>query len=407
MTRTRIVGGKIIETTGGDYTIYTKESIIYSAATTITETGVENGVSYGNPITYTFEQNPEVEVKILKNTFLPLGLSNFKGIVENKNINIEVKARNAKAENLTFYIKHNGTIVFSKIIAETINPGEIITIQWDGFSDSKIYDSSIFTEGELTAEITGANHNAKDTFKSKYKKVKWVDIKIDNNTKKIDVTLRINLEEASIEKILTKTYADLVNMTIEGMKQYWGRNKTRPFGNSVSINNVAYEVFVTSLDVEENSMPKLNVYGSAKNHGRSRNWWASRKLFYNDGEAYTIYQEVAAKYPGRIIPISKAQGVIMDDENFMHTAAHEIGHEILQAFGGKNDYSYVHKSTSTLLTQEVRQSSILPTSGEIDLMKYYSDDYYIDRANNNFYNRNVAAEIDVLGLLWCSKIEIR
>lgn len=49
MTRIRIVGGKIIETTGGDYNIYTKENIVYSAATTITETGVEKGVSYGNP----------------------------------------------------------------------------------------------------------------------------------------------------------------------------------------------------------------------------------------------------------------------------------------------------------------------------------------------------------------------
>lgn len=30
MTRRRIVGGKIIETTGGDYNIYTKENIIYN-----------------------------------------------------------------------------------------------------------------------------------------------------------------------------------------------------------------------------------------------------------------------------------------------------------------------------------------------------------------------------------------
>lgn len=50
MTRIRIVGGKITETTGGDFNIYTKESIIYNAANTITETGVENGVSYsGKP----------------------------------------------------------------------------------------------------------------------------------------------------------------------------------------------------------------------------------------------------------------------------------------------------------------------------------------------------------------------
>lgn len=58
MTKTRIVGGKLIETTGGDYNIYTKESIVYSAATTITETGVESGVSFGNP-----EKAPLIEIR--------------------------------------------------------------------------------------------------------------------------------------------------------------------------------------------------------------------------------------------------------------------------------------------------------------------------------------------------------
>lgn len=284
MTRTRIVGGRIIETTGGNYNIYTKESIIYSAATTITETGVENGVSYGIPEGYTFDPAPsEVSIKILNDDFLPLGIPNFRGEIENKTIKFELQCKKGTAKSLTFYIKHNGEIVFTKNIDKELIAGEKTNIEWDGFSDSKIYDSTLFTNGELTAEVTGATNQAKDTFESKYNEVKWVDIKIEDNAKKIDVTLRINLEEASIETTLTKTYADLVNMTIEGMKQYWGRNKTRQFGDSVSINNVAYEVFVTSLDVEENSMPKLNVYGSAKNHGRSRNWWASRKLFYNEG----------------------------------------------------------------------------------------------------------------------------
>jgi len=49
MSRTTIVGGRILETTGGDFNIYAKENIVYSSATTITETGVEKGVNYGNP----------------------------------------------------------------------------------------------------------------------------------------------------------------------------------------------------------------------------------------------------------------------------------------------------------------------------------------------------------------------
>lgn len=52
MSKTTIVGGRIIESTGGDFNIYAKENIVYRSATTITETGVERGVNYGNP------QNP-------------------------------------------------------------------------------------------------------------------------------------------------------------------------------------------------------------------------------------------------------------------------------------------------------------------------------------------------------------
>ncbi|MGO4709812.1 hypothetical protein AB4Y90_11990, partial [Chryseobacterium sp. 2TAF14] len=125
------------------------------------------------------------------------------------------------------------------------------------------------------------------------------------------------------------------------------------------------------------------------------------------GESYAIFKEVSTKYPTLCNPITVSEGTNKDVESFVHTAAHEIGHEILQAFGGQNDYSYIHKGTSTLLTQKVKKESVLPNiTDEIDLMKYYFDDYYVERKNNNFYDRNVASEKDVLGLLWCSKIVI-
>ncbi|GAA6765662.1 hypothetical protein AAFH68_15980 [Flavobacterium sp. CGRL1] len=49
MSRTRIVGGKIIKTSGGDYNMYAKDSIITTSAQSIREVGVENGVIYGEP----------------------------------------------------------------------------------------------------------------------------------------------------------------------------------------------------------------------------------------------------------------------------------------------------------------------------------------------------------------------
>jgi hypothetical protein len=50
MTYYSRVGGKIIETTVGDYNIYAKKDIVTTSATTVTETGVKKGVLYAkNP----------------------------------------------------------------------------------------------------------------------------------------------------------------------------------------------------------------------------------------------------------------------------------------------------------------------------------------------------------------------
>lgn len=50
MTRIRIVGGKIIETTGGKDISYAKEKIVFNSQKTISFIGVENGVTFGKPI---------------------------------------------------------------------------------------------------------------------------------------------------------------------------------------------------------------------------------------------------------------------------------------------------------------------------------------------------------------------
>lgn len=49
MSRTRIVKGRIRELVGGDYKLYSKSDIIYTASGQIIQTGIERGVSYGEP----------------------------------------------------------------------------------------------------------------------------------------------------------------------------------------------------------------------------------------------------------------------------------------------------------------------------------------------------------------------
>src|SRR5690606_23629238 len=128
-------------------------------------------------------------------------------------------------------------------IEQALTSGKKITVEWDGFSDAKIFDSTIFIDGELTAEVSGAANEAKDTFKSKYGRVKWVDLKIDDNAKRIDITLRVNLSNGKIDSNVTKSLADLIALGLEGLAKYWGRNKRRSFGSSLDINGSAYEVF--------------------------------------------------------------------------------------------------------------------------------------------------------------------
>ncbi|WP_028887738.1 hypothetical protein [Tenacibaculum ovolyticum] len=110
-----------------------------------------------------------------------------------------------------------------------------------------------------------------------------------------------------------------------------------------------------------------------------------------------------------------------EEKEFKYTAAHEIGHEILQSFGG-TVYSWQHKGSSYYLPQDTKPTSkesfkeeyinrdfMENTKGEnylysrnIDLMKYYNND-----PTRYDYKRIVAHEKDILGLLWLTKLKIK
>lgn len=61
-----------------------------------------------------------------------------------------------------------------------------------------------------------------------------------------------------------------------------------------------------------------------------------------------------------------------EDIEFKETAAHEIGHTILEAYRG-TIYSYGHKGSVNPYTQnENDKATPYPASGEIDIMPYYA-----------------------------------
>ncbi len=77
------------------------------------------------------------------------------------------------------------------------------------------------------------------------------------------------------------------------------------------------------------------------------------------------------------------------NEDFKMTSAHEIGYEILLAFGG-HKYSKSHKGSSTIITQKDKNTP-LPQKGEIDLMKYYKK-----TVGHNHKKNIIASDQDVL-----------
>jgi hypothetical protein len=77
MGRTRIIGGKLTEIIGGDYNIYSEGDIVYNSDKTITFTGEENGVTFGEPEQY--ESNETLKgVKVFASIF-------FDGTKNNRN----------------------------------------------------------------------------------------------------------------------------------------------------------------------------------------------------------------------------------------------------------------------------------------------------------------------------------
>ncbi len=369
------------------------------------------------------KKNKVIEIKVIKSELLPLGILDFAGKKENNNIRFRIIAREGSFSGLFLRIYHKGVELYSESIQKNLVEGEEHIVLWDGFSSKKIYDSRTFVDGDLIATITDGSISSKIEINSSYKRVDWVDVKIDNNIKEVYLTLRVKFREKKIQQGATLTFADLVSLALEGIKLYWGRNKSRTIGNSITIEGTEFQVFIKPINTQEKAMPQLDVSAYVfPEVGWSRNWgygpFEFRELFFNEGLSYRYYLAGGAQYPGKYWQISEEAGRTKDKQIYLHTSAHEVGHEILAVFGGDCDYSYTHKGTSgpSCIIQAPIEGSKLPKSlsDEIDLMKYYfvekekEIDNYIDGFEfNNFYGRSVAHAKDVLGLIWCSKLVVK
>lgn len=323
-------------------------------------------------------------------TVVPLGIPDVNDKTENALFTFNYFLSDATVDSLLFEIIDDlGKVIYHQFTNMVYSLPGAHQISWDGFDDDDIYDSSRFIDRMFQAKIrvmrAGVSETMTINFTAQYDVVQWIDIKIERKLKKITATLRTNFSDGG--------FPELLALAIEGLKYHWGRNERHVVGKHILMGkDEAYQFFLNVENTGINAVksPKI-VYQTNARSRRSRNWELSRILFYNTGHL---------KYRGKWYYKSPEKA----DADFKLIAAHEIGHEILLAYGG-HLYSKTHKGSSTLVTQQPLGNYNYPEYGEIDLMLYYAGNQLNPCPSDNI-SRSVASEKDSLGLIWLSKLRI-
>lgn len=263
--------------------------------------------------------------------------------------------------------------------------------QWDGFSNQGILDTSILKSQNLTLQLTAINNAEIKIFKLKLKNkaahVDWLDARFDRNKQEVKIEIRPQVSDGGVEGGVEGSnrfvpifgYDKLKEITQEAIGYFWSRDGSRGDINSPIVTPMgSYKVTVSAkLNKNPHMSADFDLIEKLDNDfGRSTSLWAFRSIYFNRG----IY--------------ANDRALLL----FRQTAAHEVGHIVLNEASKPliPEYSWRHKGSSTLITQEPLEGNPVPAHGEVDLMKYYT----IGTTHPKNLTRNVASERDVLGLIW-------
>lgn len=189
----------------------------------------------------------------------------------------------------------------------------------------------------------------------------------------IKLVVNLNLKPGDLG---STDYGRLSNLVLAGIRRYWSR--------TVNLAKVPFAVEVLAAqDLKNGISAKLQIE-KGRDYVRSNNLailWFDAKLVYNAGSFAT---QVEA------------------DQDFMEMCAHEFGHSVLTEFGGIGR-SWTHKGSTSLLQSTTRSTPGYPSTGEIDLMRYYDDSKGRASTERQIADTR-ASEFDVLCLLWMSRL---
>ncbi|MBB4866922.1 putative Zn-binding protein involved in type VI secretion [Pseudomonas nitritireducens] len=321
------------------------------------------------------------------------------GTRNQEGIDFVIINRAEAADTLTLEVLDGTSLLYSEQNTAAMLPQGEHPWQWDGYSSAGVLDTKILKSQSLVIRLTATKSGQQqiDELKlsNKAEQADWVDSRFDRNSSKAEVTVRPGFSDGGAKgshpKLSAKSFEELKAMAKLGIERYWSRNNQRGNGVDLPVTTACGSVEI-SVVAEVNAKPSAKDFPLIEllhaDFGRSTSFAMFKKIYHNVG--YWTALGWPATYA---------------DEDFIHTSAHEFGHLVLNEYGDGGlipNYSWSHKSSSTVLTQSPLKNHPLPPAGEIDLMHYHSNS-----PNNwtDFWARSIASEQDVKGLIWLSRVQ--
>jgi hypothetical protein len=327
-------------------------------------------------------------------------------------IDFVVTSEKEDADSLLIEVLDGTQVIYSDTNTSALLPKGEHDWQWDGYDSAGVLDTKVLKRKGLKIRLTvqkGSEKQVKELkLENKSKEVDWVDAKVDRNAKTVEITVRPSFTDGGVLKpwfgkknsaITPKSYADLLVLAKQGIERYWSRDGSR--GNGIGQNiNTAQGAYTVKVIADLTGAPKASSFKLIENltskYGRSRSK-VGAQIVHNAGYWYKLTQSPTN------VPVNHS------DSNFKLISAHEFGHRILDIYGkgSSPDYSWGHKGTSTgvisVTPQKPLPNTPRPKVGEIDIIKY-SDDRSLPGSYDDYWQRSIASEVDVKGLLWLTRI---
>jgi hypothetical protein len=374
-----------------------------------------------------------MQVKLVPNgsndVVTPLGIPSYQnlgtGTRSGRAIVFELEILQTPVDKISVEIKGQGGVLLQKDVDAATRAVGTHRFEWDGLDgrgvlDTKALKSSITVMFKSVRK--GVPKEQAVTLRGVAAGPPWVDAVVDTMRKTVDVELRVDIQDGGAARVgelppkevqkgptwkalppaqraahtRVRSFVRLRADALASLQRHWSRSITTPEGS--------YRVNVNAIQASSDAMDDIAiVYHTNEEWLRSSNPGSVRGVYSFFG---SVVPERVAYNVGWIRFGSRWRYVsaIDADEEFAATAAHEIGHEILSAYGG-DSYSYGHRGSSTVITQKVKTiadgGESFPTAGEIDLMKYYNG-----AASVGHYSRVIASEQDAQSFLYLARIRL-